>query len=184
MAFMNYYVLHVKTNSEELFIDRANKALQKKEVNQEFFFPKRKLYVRRRGKRIEEVKPVFPGYVFLGADEISPDLYQALKRTKFFFRFLKDNHDVRPLCGADLDILAKFLSFGPVAEVSKVTFDENDRIVVSGGGPLSGLEGSIIKVNKRKQRVKVRVDFSYQSFVFDLSYEVIEKLPPLDKASA
>ncbi|GMO44861.1 MAG: antiterminator LoaP [Treponemataceae bacterium] len=178
---MNYYALQVKTNAEEVFIEQAAKVMQNDTRDDtegnSFFFPKRKLRVRRLGRRVEEIRPVFPGYIFLRAKGINPRLYRVLKRTPGFFRFLRSNHDITPLTGLDLDILKKFLSFGPVAEVSKVYFDENDKIVVTEDGPLHGLEGSIIKVNKRKQRVKVRVDFSYQSFVFDLAFEVITKAP-------
>ena len=39
-----------------------------------------------------------------------------------------------------------------------VHFDENERIVVD-EGPLNGLEGSIIKVDRRKQRAKIQLDF-------------------------
>jgi transcriptional antiterminator NusG len=175
MARMNYYALQVKTGGEEFFIGEASKSSYCGAGK--FFFPKRKLRVRKGGRRIDEIKPVFPGYIFLASDEIAPELYGALRRIRGFCRFLKSNHDITPLAGNDLDILTKILSLGAVAGISKVYFDENDRIVVTEDGPLRGLEGSIIKVNRRKQRVKVRVDFSYQSFVFDLAYEVIEKAP-------
>jgi transcriptional antiterminator NusG len=172
---MNYYALQVKTNGEEFFIGEAVKSLYC--AGKQFFFPKRRLRVRKGGKRVDEIKPIFPGYIFLAAEEITPDLYAAVRRIRGFYRFLKDNSDITPFSGNDLDILVKILSLGPVAEISKVYFDENDRIVVTGDGPLRGLEGSIIKVDRRKRRVKVRVDFSYQSFTFDLAYEVVEKVP-------
>jgi transcriptional antiterminator NusG len=182
---MNYYVLQVKTTGEEFFITEALNVLQHSEdehsafrgleqVKARFFFPKRRLLIRRQGKRKEELKPTFPGYIFLEAEAISPELYRTLKRIKGFQRFLKSNQDITALSGQDLDIITKFLAFGPVAEISKVYFDENDRIVVT-DGPMQGLEGSIVKVDKRKKRVKVRVDFSYQSFMVDLGIEVIEK---------
>ena len=42
-------------------------------------------------------------------------------------------------------------------------------------GPLKGFEGSIIKVDRRKQRAKIRVDFAGSSHTMDLSFEDIEK---------
>jgi transcriptional antiterminator NusG len=173
---MNYYALQVKTNDEEFFISEAIKVLKFRENQQRFFFLKRRQTIRRQGKRFQELKPMFPGYVFLEAEDIDPILYRTLKRVKGFFRFLKNNQERTPLSGDDLILLTHFLSFGGVAESSKVYFDENDKIIVT-EGPLQGIEGSIIKVDKRKQRVKVRLSFSNQSFVLDLSYEIIEKAP-------
>ena len=58
--------------------------------------------------------------------------------------------------------------------VSKVYFDENSRIVVL-LGPLKGLEGKIVKVDKRKRRAKVKLDIYEDSFFIDLAFDVIEK---------
>jgi len=66
------------------------------------------------------------------------------------------------------------MSFGKVADTSKVVFDENERIVVI-EGPLKGLEGSIIKINKRKGRAKVSLDMCESSFLIDLSFEILDR---------
>jgi transcriptional antiterminator NusG len=63
--------------------------------------------------------------------------------------------------------------FGPVAGISKVYFDQNSRIVVV-EGPLAGLEGNIIKVDKRKRRAKVKLDVYDDSFAIDLAFETLE----------
>ena len=64
---------------------------------------------------------------------------------------------------------------GPVAGKSKVYFDENSRIVVT-EGPLMGLEGKIVKVDKRKGRAKIKLDLYDDSFAIDLAFEVIGTL--------
>ncbi|MCX7031488.1 MAG: KOW motif-containing protein, partial [Spirochaetes bacterium] len=59
---------------------------------------------------------------------------------------------------------------------SVVTFDENRRIrVVS--GPLQGLEGSIVKVDRRKGRAKVRLDIYADAFEIDFGFEILESSP-------
>ena len=62
---------------------------------------------------------------------------------------------------------------GPVAGKSRVYFNENSRIVVV-DGPLLGLEGKIIKVDKRKGRAKIKLDLYDDSFSIDLAFETIE----------
>ena len=64
---------------------------------------------------------------------------------------------------------------GPIAGISRVFFDENSRIVVM-DGPMAGLEGRIIKVDKRKKRAKVKLNLYEDSFTVDLGYEVMESL--------
>jgi len=66
------------------------------------------------------------------------------------------------------------LGLGPKIGSSLVRFDENDRVVVI-EGPLKGFEGSIIKVDKRKQRAKIRVDFGGTAHTMDLSFEDMSK---------
>jgi transcriptional antiterminator NusG len=65
---------------------------------------------------------------------------------------------------------------GPLAlaGISKVYFDEDARIVVV-DGPLAGLEGKIVKVDKRKGRAKIKLDLYDDSFTIDLGFELLEK---------
>lgn len=56
---------------------------------------------------------------------------------------------------------------------SLVRFDENQKIKVI-EGPLQGIEGFIIKVNKRKRRAKVKLDIAESVIILDLAFEVME----------
>ena len=89
-----------------------------------------------------------------------------------FIRFLENNQNIRPLGGRDRELLLHFIRFGEVVERSTVTFDENRRIHVV-NGPLKGLEGLIVKVDKRKGRAKIRLDMYKDSFLVDLGFDII-----------
>ncbi len=41
-------------------------------------------------------------------------------------------------------------------------------------GPLQGIEGFIIKVNRRKHRAKVRLTIAESVMILDLAFEVME----------
>jgi transcriptional antiterminator NusG len=170
---MEYFVVQVKASREDVFLDRLQRSLQSRSDRQRFFSPKRRLTIRRLGKSEQELKPLFPGYVFIEAENIDIELYRIIKKTPDFFRFLKSNQNITPLSDKDLAIIKHFISFGEVADASKVYFNESDRIVVA-EGPLKGLEGFIVKVDKRKRRAKIQVNFSDNSFFLDLAFEVIE----------
>lgn len=170
---MNYYALQVKTGSEELFIRRAIQSFTP-ELNGtvRLLFPRRNMSRRKGGVIQQKLEPIFPGYLFLESEELGRDLYWLLRTTQGFYRYLPDNREAKPLEGKDLATLKHFIAFGNIAERSKVRFDENDRILVA-EGPLKGLEGRIVKVDKRKGRAKVKLDMYDESFLIDLAFEVL-----------
>ena len=172
---MNYYAIQVKTRSEEQFI-RLFKALYP-EIKLPIHFPRRYLDIRKDGKIKPSTLAVFPGYIFIEAandDEILSYQWE-FRRTKGFYRFLKSNQEITPLADRDLELVLHFVKSGPIAGRSKVYFNENSRIVVV-DGPLSGLEGRIVKVDRRKRRAKIMLDLYNESFTIDLAFEVIGAL--------
>jgi transcriptional antiterminator NusG len=170
---MNYYAAQVQTGKEEKIIESVQSTLAFRIEKQRFIFPKRLLKIRKEGVIKSELKPIFPGYLFVEAENIDTELYNTLRYTQGFFRFLKSNQDITVLSGKDLSILQHFLQFGQSISTSQVYFDENDRICVT-DGPLKGLEGMIIKVDKRKKRAKVKMDFANENLLIDLGFELIK----------
>jgi transcription termination/antitermination protein NusG len=170
---MQYYTIHVLTGAEDDFVRRLLPALGKDRL----ILPKKLMPIRRKGVKLKELQPLFPGYLFLQSDDIlvETDVYWAIRRTEGFIRFLRESASPSPLSERDLGLIRQFITFGKYADTSKVTFDENDRIVVL-EGPLKGLEGRIIKVNRRKGRAKVRFDFYETSYPVDLGFEVVERV--------
>lgn len=136
-------------------------------------WPRRSLTIRRKGKQVPSLAPIFPGYVFYEAEEVSPEIYWILKRLSGFVRFLKNEDRLEKLSGADRELLLHFLSYGEVVEKSLAYFDENNRIRVT-RGPMKGLEGQIIKVDKRKRRAKIRLSMYSNRFLVDFGFELLE----------
>lgn len=178
LFLMRYFAIQVRTGNEQKYIDLF------KSIHSEFdidlLFLRRRMLETRKGKKLWKLCPLFPGYVFVETDLENTDalkqilLGRALRRTEGFFRFLSPTRSLKELSGNDLKIVQHFLSFGKVADRSKVYFDENQRIVVA-SGPLKGLEGQIVKVDKRKGRAKIKLDLYKDSFAIDLAFEVIHK---------
>ena len=170
---MQYYAIQVLTRGEDDYKKRVAVA----SLDRTVFIPKRMLPVRRKGKVKKELLPVFAGYVFIESEDILDDLdfYWLLRKTAGFIRFLRDNTAPMPLNDRERLLLRHFMSFGEYADTSKVTFNENDRIVVL-SGPLKGLEGQIVKVNRRKGRAKVKLDLCETGFLIDLGFETVERV--------
>jgi transcriptional antiterminator NusG len=173
----NYYAIQVKTRSETKYL-RLLRALHP-ELKIPIHFPRRSLDIRRAGKIVHSKSAIFPGYIFAEIEDTDSILrYQwDFRRTVGFFRFLRSNQDISPLQGKDLELVLHFVkNVGPLAGKSKVVFDENSRIIVI-EGPLSGLEGKIIKVDKRKGRAKIKLDLYDDSFSIDLAFKVLGATP-------
>ena len=170
---MQYFVIQVRTGFEDKF---TRLALQGIDSDRErLFWPRRRLSIRKRGKRRDVEIAVFPGYVFLEAETLESTTYWTLRRANGFLHFLPDNTRVEPLSGADRDLIRHFLSFGEVLDKSKVQFDENKRIRVIHGA-LKGLEGRIVKVDRRKQRAKVSLSLYESPFLIDFGFDVLETM--------
>ena len=172
---MSFYVVSVQPRREERFVHAAQQLTRTggdlpAEVS--FYWPRRKLTIRRKGRKVETLAAVFPGYVFINAESISNQVFRSLKSLPGFYRFLESNDRIRPLSGRDEEIVAHFVKFGGIVGKSTVTVDENQRIRVL-HGPLEGLEGMIVKVDKRKQRAKVRLDLYNESFLVDFGFELL-----------
>ena len=155
---MFYYVIQVATGNESDFINDLKRLEPELSKNYSFIYLTRELTIRRQGKWRKETLPLFASYIFVeAAGEIPALAVQKLKKIPGFYHFLNSNVDIVPLSGSDLSILQHFMGIGSKIGASLVKFDENDRIVVI-EGPLKGLEGNIIKVDRRKQRAKIRID--------------------------
>lgn len=168
---MSYYALQIWTGSEARFLALAEQKLQG--VNARLLWPRRSLRIRRLGAWHDSLAPIFPSYIFLQADSVGPALYTGLKRVPGFVRFLPSNEKIAPLEKRDQDLLSHFLSFGEIVKKSVAYFDENKSIrIVS--GPLKGLEGMIVRVDRRKGRAKVRLAMYDNSFEVDFGFDSLE----------
>jgi transcriptional antiterminator NusG len=172
---MAIFAAQVKAGREDKII-RQQKSLADK-GGLRIYCPKRLLKERRRGQITEDIKVIFPGYIFIElaeAEDVSIYRREFLA-TDGFVRFLPSNIDIRALSGRDLEIITHFIvKPGAVAGISHVKFDENMRIIIK-DGPLLGLEGQIVKVDRRKGRAKVKLDLYKNSFALDFAFELLDE---------
>ena len=167
---MEYYCIMVLTGEEKSFRDRAGKIMKEDFPETDFFVFERKLYTKKRGW-FDAV--LFPGYVFLGTQELSKKFFGQLKKIEGFCRILQDNQNPVKFSGAALDELKAFINNGESWGVSKVKFLPGQKIQVI-SGPLVGLAGNIVAVNKKRKRITVQTNITSNSMRFDLLFEDAE----------
>ena len=172
---MQFYIIQVTSGREKNFIQSINKIAPQLLNKHNFIYLTRELTIRKQGNILTQLVPLFPSYIIVQTvNEIDFFTIATLKKIPDFYHFLNSNTDIVPLNNVDLQIIKHFLGLGPKIGASLVRFDENDRIVVI-EGPLKGFEGNIIKVDKRKQRAKININFGGTTHTMDLSFQDISK---------
>ena len=162
----------VRSGGEEEFKKSALKNAQGYAVGLDFWFFKRKVKNGGKEKGVVIEKPLFPGYVFMSAENLDAYLFGKISSSLNYYHFLRDDRNITPLAGRDLDYIQTLISSGETVGISKASFDSNDRIVIL-SGPLKGFTGNIVRVNRRKQRVTVKIDLCGNISSFDLSYDLV-----------
>ena len=178
---MSFFALQIWTGDEARFLSIATQRVHDTGVR--FYWPRRSLRIKRGGSWKESLAPIFPGYMFLQAESVDPGLFGTLKEAPGVLRFLLSNENIVALERADQELLTHFLGFGEIVAKSLVYFDENKRIrVVS--GPLKGMEGRIVRVDRRKGRAKVRLEMYQDSFEIDFGFESLEAAQQVQEESS
>jgi transcriptional antiterminator NusG len=178
---MPFFAAQIWTGEEEKFLSLARGGEIPSSAR--LIWPRRSLRIRRRGVWRDSLAPIFPSYIFVKTEAVDAVLYRKLRKTPGFVRFLQSNENIVPLGRKDQDLLTHFLEFGEIVDKSIAVFDRNKRIrIVS--GPLKGLEGFIVKVDRRKGRAKVKLELYKNSFDVDFGFEVLEAEADDGRASA
>lgn len=162
----------VKTGGEDKFKKKAEEKFLDAGYKAGFYFFRKQMHARS-GTEFDE--PLFPGYVFMETEQLENSNIELLKKLNGFYHFLFDNANPQKLNGTDLEYYQAFRKNGELLGLSKVHFDENQRIVIT-SGPLKGFEGNIIRVNRRCKRVTVEITLLGTSKKVDLCYSDAEVL--------
>lgn len=168
------YVIRVMTGREKKYISCIDR--EKSQLNGRLIWPRRSLLIRKAGVKTEKISSLYPGYLFWETSELTDESIMILKKAAGFIKFLKSNHEIIPIKKEERYLLHNLIAENEVIRQSKVVFDENNRIVVI-DGPMKGMEGSIVKVDRRKSRAKVLLAFHGKNFPVDLGFEVMDFHP-------
>lgn len=171
---MDIYVLHVETGREQDFCKLA--LASRSRPSGEVYLPMRLMPVRRKGQEVQEMRPLFPGYLFWEAESLMPGDTLAWRTIPWFYKILGNKSGPLALYGQELDMIRHFMGFGTTIGPSMVRFKIGDKLEVI-HGPLKGLEGSIVRVNRRKRRVRLRLSTNGAVHEIDLGIEYFEDKP-------
>ena len=167
-----WYVVQVRTGDERKLADRLK--LEVKADDEEIFVP---LFERRKcfkGEWTKVTTPLFPGYIFFQTNDVE-SFYLRLKKINAFTKILGTESGYSPISADEERFLRILIGDDYIAQES-VGVIEGDKITIK-YGPLHGLEGSILKVNRHKRIAIIRADFMGGPREIKVGLEIIEKIP-------
>ena len=179
-----WYVMYVRTSSEQRVIDDINRYIQKHEYMHEFdpFCPESEYYYRSKqdrqlGKSYRK-RPLFPGYVFVETT-MPPEQF-----VREFGAYVYGSQDIIRLLrmGAPTNIALpegerrrlEFLLRDKRCLERSVGYIVGDRVVVE-DGPLKGAEGLIKYINRHNRYADIEVDMFGGKIKARVALEIVQK---------
>lgn len=174
MGYTNWYTLRVLSGKENKVKEFLPHTEDFDKHVEEVMIPNEKTVRLRGKKKIVVTKNLLPGYMFIKFknNPPDPDFVKAVEQTKFVANFL-NNEAGRPMPIKEEEF-AKIvgnvnLSNNKVAELS-----EGEKIIVT-DGPFQKFEGTVMEVDKDKQRLKVIVKVFGRETTLDLNLTQVER---------
>lgn len=150
----------------------------------EIIYPYRLLREKRRGKWLDVMRPMIPGYIFL----YGLLLPEHLAPLRDMGRLIQDLDGNCRLTGNDGTYASWVYTHRGAFGVSTV-MKEGDRIRVV-DGPLKDFDGDIIRFDRHKRRVTLSIPFDGREHIIQMSVDEIEPqtslaapVPPLDESA-
>lgn len=170
-----WYVVQVRTGDELKISNRLK--LEVKADDEDIFVP---LYERRKcikGEWRRVTTPLFPGYIFFQTNDVE-GMYRRLYKIDAFTRVLKTGECYSPIAPEEERFIETLTGDDHIVETS-IGVIEGDRVIIK-RGPLYGLEGSIVKINRHKRIAIIKADFMGGQREVKVGLEIIDKTPDMN----
>lgn len=163
-----WYALFVPTGQEE----KTQTAIENTFEDIKTLIPKRELKERRAGKWNIVKRKLFPGYVILNGN-ISVEDYYKIKSLPVITNFLKDEDGLLEINKRELRFLNILIRDENIGISTAYKEDEKIKII---DGPLAGLEANIEKIDARKGRANLKLEFLGETRIVQLGIDFIDKI--------
>lgn len=171
---MDWYALFVASNSEDMVEQQIRACFSPQLLT--CFNPKKKVPENRNGLLRIQTKVLFPGYVFIRV-ELTTQLYYELKRVPKIYRFLNcgksqsDIADISRIPEEEMIPILQLIGENGILECSDISIIDRKAKVIS--GPLKSLDAIIKKVDKRKRRAKIELEFLGKRRLIDVGVNIL-----------
>ena len=164
----NWYAVFVKSGQENKVKERLEYRFEDKF---RIIVPKRKLRERKGGVWSYVIRPLFPGYVLVNGD-IDVEEYYGFKNVPGLFKLLCSGREPARIEPYEMEVISKLICNSEIIGFSNVLMENGKVIVVD--GPLVSMEGRILKINRRKGRAQVMLNFMGEPRIVELGINVLQ----------
>ena len=147
-------------------------AMLSKEVLKDVFVPKHVRLKKYRGEWRRETRPLYSGYVFMVTDDPEA-LDKALLKVPGYHRLLKAADVILTVSDEEKAFINRIAGRDNVVEIS-TGYKEGDTIKIV-SGPMMGLEGDIVHVDRHKRLVTINVSLFGRTVKTTLGLELTYK---------
>lgn len=172
-----WYVMQVRTGSEENIRIQCERVIDK-EILERCFIPYYQQKKRFQGKWHIQENILFPGYVFLIAQNLEL-LTESLKKVIGLTKLIGTGDEIVPLSEEETKFLLKMGKEEQVVELSAGII-ENDKVRIQ-SGPLVGMEGFIKKIDRHKRQAVMEIEMFGRVVEMKVGVEIVEKVNTEDK---
>ncbi len=164
---MNWYATYTRSKHEQ----KVNGRLERKKI--ETFLPLIERWSRRKDRRKRIHLPLFPGYLFVRA-EMDAHTHLEILKTDSVVRILCHGDKPAPIPDEQIHAIQVLIKNG-IAVTPYPYLREGMRVRVV-NGPLSGVEGILVKTKPDKQRLLLSVDLIQESVSVEIDESDVEPI--------
>lgn len=169
-----WYVVQTFTGQE----DKAKGALERTVVDEslqdrvfQILVPVEDIVEIKGGKRVEKIKKMFPGYVFLEMI-LDEQTWYLIRQTAGVARFIGSK--VRPTPVSDKEMQRVLKQLGK-EEKLEISFEKGEGVRVI-SGPFRGYTGSVDEINPEKGKLKVLINIFGRDTPVEVNFEHAQKI--------
>lgn len=167
-----WYVIQVRTGTEENIRIQCEKFIQDKTVMETCFIPYYEEKKRFQGRWNLEKKILFPGYIFI-ITRNAAELHEALKKVMGLTKILGVGDTMIPLTAKEVAFMERFGGPTQIVGMSEGIIEGSQIIITS--GPLQGLEGYIKKIDRHKRKAWVELPMFGRMHKVEVGVEIVKK---------
>jgi transcriptional antiterminator NusG len=163
-----WYAVFVKTGEENKVKQRLDYRFK---GNPSVLVPKKIIKERKHGKWYRRIRNLFPGYIFIHG-VLDANSYKNLWQVPGLYKLLCTDREPVRIPRNEIEVFSHLFDKDDMIQESDI-FMQGDKVVIV-SGPLTALEGKILKVDKRKGRARVLISFLGEERVIDLGVNFIQ----------
>ena len=171
-----YYVIQVESRHEDEIIDMIKK-LVSDDILLDIFTPTVEQNRKYKDGWRKMTLKCFPGYVFVETNnptELFKELYPVPAFTKLLGTGKKGEWSFIPLSSEESYNLEALAGKEHNITLSDVYFEEGNNIIVV-SGPLQGIKGKIIRINKHKRICVIEIEMAGRKCEVQLGINIIQR---------